>query len=178
MKRLPILGILLLLLTGCCLAQAKKSRATSSNLNIRKVNFKSVKYNVGSKYDLQGVTQKDLRVISTKFGDLDGDGADEAAVHILYSMERYGGNGYGYFVELFTVAKGKLKVLARLEGGGKSSEFQIKLVNIVEGQLVIKQCEMTAPTYDEYLATVKYEWNGDQLVEVNRARTKVENCWN
>lgn len=172
--KLLFVAVLILLINGGSAAQSKRVESRQS-LDIRKINFRTHKFNVGSKHNLYGFTQRDLRVVSTKFGDLDGDGKEEAAVHVLYSSARYGGNGFGYFVDLFTVDKNKITVLTRLDGGGKSGDFQVKLIEIKSGQLIVKKCEMT--NRGQYLATVKYEWNGVQLVEVETFRNLVDECW-
>ncbi len=160
------------------MAQAKSGdKSKPDTVEIHKVNFNLVNYQVGSKVDLEGVSKKDLKVLSVKFGDLTGDGKDEAVVHVSWSFARYGGSGYGYFVDLFTIKDNALTFLIRLDGGGKSSEFQIKLLEIKDNHVVVKRCEINNLDGEQFLATIAYEWNGERLIEIQRQRVKSENCW-
>lgn len=157
------------------LGQRQSHKVPRAKVDIHNVDFNNVNYRIGTGFE--GLSKSDFKVLSVKFGDLTGDGNDEAAVHVSWSFARFGGSGYGYVVDLFTVKQNRLVRLTRLDGGSKSDDFKIVLLDIEDSKLVVRQCDLTRPNYDQFLTTVKYEWNGERLIEIDRKRTAAEDCW-
>ena len=174
-NRILICLALFLVCSVDAFGQAPGPKTTTRTVDVHKVDFNKVNYRVGP--DLKGLSKDDFKVLSVRFSDLAGDGQDEAVVHASWSFARYGGNGYGYFVDLFTVVRNRLVRLTRLDGGGKSDDFKIVLLDVKNSQLVVRQCELTRSDYKQFFTTLKYEWNGERLIEVDRKRTQAEDCW-
>jgi serine/threonine-protein kinase len=152
------------------------SPTPSPTPDIHKINFRKVKYPLPPN---EGFEQRDLAVRDVKFGDLDGDGNDEAVVRVQWSFVRYGGTGYGFFGYLYTVKDEKLKFLKRLDGGTKSGKFIMTGMTIANKELVVTQCERPnwPDSYQEVLTTIRYVWTGKSLNQVGKSSKKAESCW-
>lgn len=136
---------------------------------IRRVNFERVKYPVED-----DLSQKDLSVEKTVFGDLDGDRREEAAVIVRWSLARYGGNGFGYYLYVYRLQKGKLSLLAKMNGGSKSEHFMLKDIAIENARLAVRRCEADK-NFDKFsLATIFFELRGDKLFETDKTSQPVE----
>jgi hypothetical protein len=106
------------------------------------------------------------------YGDLTGDGKDDAAV-VLY----YTGGGTGAFSKgfLFTVRRGRLTLLTTFAGGDRA-DGGIREARI-EGGLLWVQREEPERMKDiavglccpRYLITTKYRWDGGRLMQVGEA---------
>jgi hypothetical protein len=114
--------------------------------------------------------------VSVSYGDLTGDGKDEAAVTLYYT-----GGGTGAFSKgfVFTLRRGRLLLLAPF-GGGDRADGSIREVSIRDGLLIVQRNEpermndvpvgLCCPLY---LITTAYRWDGGRLTQVGEAQ-KVE----
>jgi len=164
---LCLIVILLCVISGEA-QRGSNTKIALKTLDIRKVNFKRMKHRLGE----DGLTQKDIGVLDTKFGDLNGDGKDEAVVHISWSFGRHGGSGHGAWIDVFTVENNKLKVITRLDGGSGVESHHLKILNVKDSQMVLERCE-----YEEegvFFATIYYKLSGNSLNEVKKIRIKAE----
>ncbi len=103
------------------------------------------------------------------FGDLTGDGVEEAALRVYYGM---GGSGSFTGVFVYSLDKGVLKRIATVKGGDRA-EGGIKSARIVSGQLIVESytSDPQSPCMACYggILTTKYEWLGGRLVNVGTA---------
>jgi hypothetical protein len=111
--------------------------------------------------------------VKAVYGDLDGDGGDEAAV-VLY----FTGGGSGSFSKgfLFAARKRRLTLLATFEGGDRA-DGGIRGVAIEDGFLSVERNEpermngvpvgLCCPVY---AVTTMYRWDGKKLVRAGEAR--------
>jgi hypothetical protein len=114
--------------------------------------------------------------VEAAYGDLTGDGLDEAAV-VLY----FTGGGSGAFSKgfVFAARAGRLILLATFEGGDRA-DGGIRGVRIENGILSVRRNEpermngvpvgLCCPVY---LITTRYRWDGNRLVPVGEPE-KVE----
>lgn len=110
-----------------------------------------------------------IEKVAVVYGDLTGDGANEAAVTLYYT-----GGGSGAFSKgfLFTLRNGSLSLLTTFEGGDRA-DGGIREVRIQDGVLWVQRNEpermkdvplgLCCP---KYLITTKYHWDGRKLNQV------------
>ena len=114
--------------------------------------------------------------VSVTYGDLNGDGKEEAAVTLFYT-----GGGTGAFSTgfVFALRRGRLSLLAPFEGGDRA-DGGIREVRIRDGLLRVQRNEpermnnvpvgLCCPLY---LLTTTYRWDGKGLIQVGETQ-KVE----
>jgi hypothetical protein len=156
--------------------------------DVRRIDFQNFTYESGGEeirvkrgrgvYKTSGDADASYSVerVKTVYGDLTGDGRDEAVV-ILY----YTGGGTGAFSKgfLFAVRKGRMALLTTFEGGDRA-DGGIRDVAIKDGLLSVRRNEpermkeipvgLCCPAY---LITTKYKWDGKELVRFGEPQ-KVE----
>lgn len=103
---------------------------------------------------------------SVTYGDLDGDGHDEAAVDLYCST---GGTANWHYLYVFTLANGTPRLMARLESGSRHDGGLVKIA--VEQQTLILEFEDPnrfgpACCSDGYVR-MKYRWQGGRFVETD-----------
>lgn len=154
--------------------------------DIRKVDFRNFTYDIQS---LDGenkskVTVEDgnysrmseddkyyFSVADVVYGDLDGDGKEEAAVGII---ENTGGTGQFSSGLIFTMRGGKAVVLTKFEGGDRAYGG-IAGANIAGGILTVERNapgDLGAACCAEFIETTRYKWNGKQLVQVGKTESQ------
>ncbi len=154
--------------------------------DIRKVDFRNFTYDIQS---LDGenkskVTVEDgnysrmseddkyyFSVADVVYGDLDGDGKEEAAVGII---ENTGGTGQFSSGLIFTMRGGKPVVLTTFAGGDRAYGG-IAGANITGGILTVERNapgDLGAACCAEFIETTRYKWNGKQLVQVGKTESK------
>jgi hypothetical protein len=105
-----------------------------------------------------------LSILSVTYGDLNGDGQDDAAVDVLYST---GGSLYWHYVYVFTLQNGLPKLLGRLQSGARADGGLVK-VAISEDMLVLEFADTRRRIADccsEGYVRVKYRWQEGRFVE-------------
>ncbi len=176
-----------LLLCSVLMAGVAQSRPKPVH-DIRRFDFQNFTYNTGGEnlqishgrgaYRGQGeeVFSYSVERVSISYGDLTGDGRDEAAVTLYYT-----GGGTGAFSKgfVFTSRQGRLMLLASFQGGDRADRG-IRGVNIRDGLLRVQRNEpermndvpvgLCCPLY---LITTAYRWDGNRLVQVGEPQ-KVE----
>lgn len=98
------------------------------------------------------------------YGDLDGDGSEEAAVSSLCNTGGTGQFSEGY---VYTLKNSKPFLLAHFEGGDRGFGG-LQTVRIKDGFLFVERNDGEANCCAEYSLTTKYRWNGEKLVEVGK----------
>lgn len=145
-----------------------------------RINFQNFTYNSGGetirvrkgrgvyKTSGDGDASYSVERVKATYGDLTGDGRDEAAV-ILY----YTGGGTGAFSKgfLFSVSKGRINLLTTFAGGDRA-DGGIRQVTIKNGVLLVQRNEpermkdipvgLCCPAY---IITTKYKWDGKELLQ-------------
>ena len=97
------------------------------------------------------------------YGDLTGDGSEEAAVSVHYEL---GGTSSFTAVFVYTLKDGKPTLLARFAGGDRA-HGAIESVKILNGRLIVGRYK---PTKDDcnacygYIETTKYTWRVTKFV--------------
>lgn len=105
-----------------------------------------------------------ISVDSVTYGDVDGDGKEEAAVHLNYSS---GGTANWDFLYLYTVYNGRPKLLALLESGSRADGGLVHVV-IAKQRLVLDFADSERRVGDccsEGYIRVRYRWRNGAFVE-------------
>ena len=150
--------------------------------DIRKVDFKNFTYVLG---DLSGenkmkVTVKNgeffrdreddklyFSVQSVEYGDINGDGKDEAIVTTVYNSGGTGNFSDGF---VFTLKNGKPIVLTGFEGGDRADGGLVS-AKVSNGILVVERNspgEFGGACCPEFVETSRYKWNGKQLAQIGK----------
>jgi hypothetical protein len=156
--------------------------------NIRQVDFQNFTYQVNDEtlrvsngrgvYASNGqeTFSYSIEKVAVAYGDLTGDGTDEAAVTLYYT-----GGGTGAFSKgfVFTLRAGHLFLLTTFAGGDRA-DGGIREVQIKDGLLWVQRNEperlQDAPVglcCPKYIITTRYKWDGRTLNQVGAAQ-KVE----
>jgi hypothetical protein len=105
-----------------------------------------------------------ISVDSITYGDLDGDGIEEAAVHLNYST---GGTSNWDFLYIYKLGRGRPKLLGILESGSRGYGGLVR-TSIAEGLLVLDFADAERRVGDccsEGYIRVRYRWQGQGFVE-------------
>jgi hypothetical protein len=105
-----------------------------------------------------------ISVDSITYGDLDGDGIEEAAVHLNYST---GGTSNWDFLYIYKLGRGRPKLLGILESGSRGYGGLVR-TSIAEGLLVLDFADAEWRVGDccsEGYIRVRYRWQGQGFVE-------------
>lgn len=189
MRRYLLYLIVLALCSTSGLAQTRAGRPRPGAAgDIRRFDFRNFSYRAAGELlrvsEGRGVYQSsgdetfsfDVERVMVAYGDVTGDGSDEAAVTVYYT-----GGGTGAFSKgfLFALQGGRLKLLTTFEGGDRA-DGGINEVRIEGGALIVRRNEpermngvpvgLCCPVY---LITAKYRWDGRRLVRVGEPQ-KVE----
>lgn len=104
--------------------------------------------------------------VTPAFGDLTGDGVEEAALLVYYGM---GGSGSFTGVFVYSLDGGAPRRIAAVKGGDRA-EGGIKSARIAGGQLIVETYtpDPLSPCMACYggILVTKYEWLGGRLVNV------------
>jgi serine/threonine protein kinase len=156
------------------------------NEQIRRVNFRRVAYQTaarglrehwGREYWGEGYTQRDIADFRATpvFGDISGDGNDEAAVSVHYNM---GGSGSFTGVFIYTLRDSNTELIGRVIGGSSASGG-IEGVEIENGHLVICSSEQNLQDEEnrchacyQFLDTKRYRLEGNRLIQVGRTQRR------
>jgi hypothetical protein len=135
---------------------------------------------VGGDYEVQarggtGVLEKDaeptdpvIASIQTAYGELTGDGKDEAAVIVWFTA---GGNGVFSEGFVYSVKDGEVQLIAGFEGGDRAWDG-IWNVSIAKQSLIVERQSGPCSACTERIITTWYRWDGEKLVPVRTATRK------
>ncbi len=143
------------------------SPSPSPLTDIRTINFKKMSYKLGDT-SVKGTDNN----VQTAYGDLDGDGKDEAIVNITYTT---GGEGAFSKGLVYAIKDGKLQRLTEYEGGDKAKGGIIKS-NITDGKLDVERCFVDEIDNSLNIETTTYQLQGNQLTPVDKKRRKTNAC--
>lgn len=105
-----------------------------------------------------------VSVDSVTYGDLDGDGVDEAAVHLNYST---GGTMNWDFLYIYKLKSGQPKALAILESGSRAYGGLARSV-VENGQLVLDFADaerLVGDCCSEGYIRIHYRWRNGAFIE-------------
>ena len=152
--------------------------------SIRKIDFKNFTYEVESGESKEKIKVKDgefsrhseddplyFSVTEVTYGDLDGDGQDEAVVSTLTST---GGTGQFSNGQIFTLKSGKPIVLTEFEGGDRAYGGLVS-AKIAGGVLTVERYapgEGGGNCCPEYVETTRYKWDGAALRQLGDSATR------
>lgn len=181
MRRLVIFALLVAATSS--VASSNQLRQKSANQNIRKFDLKSVAYREAAKTlrqdwaeavkfikengDDDWVQAKYIVDFEAKptYGDITGDGSDEAAVNVQYNLKASNSTFTAVFV--YTLKNGSPSLLARIKGGDRA-HGSIESVKIINGQLIVGRYRPTADDCNAcygFIETTRYKWLGSRLVK-------------
>lgn len=184
MKKTNKIFFALMLLVGAVCWGGASAQAQS---DIRKVDFKNFTYYpfcasedgktaIVTKGDgtFSRTSEDDPLFFSSEvkaYGDVDGDGKDEA---LVFSICNTGGTGQFTEGFLYSLKEGKPELLDRIAGGDRAygGLFGGKIAG---GKITIERYdvgEAGGACCPEFAVTETYEWNGDELREVGTATRK------
>jgi len=101
---------------------------------------------------------------SAVYGDLDGDGNDEAAVELLYET---GGTAGWSYLYVYSLERGAPKLLGRLESGDRAAGGLVKLA-IEDGILVLDFLDWDKSKglcCSAGFIRVRYRWQNGKFIE-------------
>jgi hypothetical protein len=152
--------------------------------DIKKVDFKNFTYNIGVFEKKEKITVKNgefdrnteeeklfFSVSVESYGDLNGDGKEEAVIRTFMNT---GGTGNFTNGIIFTIKDGKPVIFAEFEGGDRaygglvSSKIVNKLL-VVEKYDVGEEGGACCP---ELTITTNYEWKAGKFVQVGKEQRK------
>jgi hypothetical protein len=161
--------------------------ATANAQNeIRRVDFKNFTYVLG---DLSGenkmkVTVKNgeffrdkeddklyFSVQGVEYGDINGDGNEEAIVWTVYNSGGTGNFSDGF---VFTLKNGKPIVLTGFEGGDRA-EGGLVSAKVSDGILFVERNspgEFGGACCPQVIETTRYKWNGKRLAQVGKIESR------
>ncbi len=159
--------------------------ATANAQNgIRKVDFKNFTYQVANGEEKETVKVTDgeysrtsaddpfyFTVTDISYGDLDGDGQEEAIVRTRLNT---GGTGNFTNGQIFTLKNGKPVILTEFEGGDRAYGG-LAGANIANGALTVERYapgEGGANCCPEYVETTRYKWDGAALRQLSDSTTR------
>lgn len=155
-------------------AFAHSAGQSAVNRGIRGVNLKDAAYRDAARemHEYWGnddwVQESNIEGFQVRpaFGDLTGDGVEEAAVQVYYGM---GGSGSFTGVFVYSLDNRTLKRIATVKGGDRS-EGGIKSARIAGKQLIVESYmpDPQSPCMACYggILMTRYEWLGGHLVNV------------
>lgn len=106
-----------------------------------------------------------VMVWSVTYGDLNGDGRDEAAVDLLCGT---GGTANWHYLYVFTLANGSPTLLGRLQSGSRADGGLVKTA-IEQNTLILDFADSKRRVGDccsEGYVRVRYRWQSGRFVEV------------
>jgi len=148
--------------------------------DIHQVDFRNFTYRVWGDHEVQARNGKGIRPrdsdssdpvissIETAYGDLNGDGRDEAAVVVYFTA---GGNATFSEGFVYTVKSGSVQVLDTFDGGSHPWNG-IWTVVISKGELVVERESGSCHACLEEIVTTRYRWDGARLRPVSVSRRK------
>ncbi len=161
-------------------------RSTESRSDIRHVDFKNLSYCLECEGDMKVIELRDGSQVSADgarsglmritYGDLTGDGSEEAIILMRRQNTRISRTLDEVFV--YTLKNGESVALAHFEGGRRGdyilsveslkSNFKIEDRFLILDQAILREGEDVPTQY----YTIKYRWNGIQMVEAERSSLK------
>jgi len=108
-----------------------------------------------------------LRIFSIKYGDLNGDGKDEA---VILSFCNTGGTGNFSEGYIYSMKAGKPVLLARIPGGDRAYGG-LTQASVDNGVLIVERNDVGdtgAACCPESILTERYKLTGDQIVEIGK----------
>ncbi len=111
-----------------------------------------------------GKTISELSIVSVTYGDLFGDGREEAAVHLLY---RTGGTANWSYLYVYNLDSRQPKLIAVLESGSRADGGLLR-VKIQKHLLVLDFLDSELRQGDccsEGFVRVRYHWQRDKFIE-------------
>ena len=185
-KRRAIFPLIALLLSTASYAQEGAPEANYVN-DIRQVDFKNFTYRRDEDTKESGSVElrngrqtssdgAETFLMRVAYGDLTGDGSDEAVVILRGQNTRISRTLDEVFI--YTLKSGKAVELDHFEGGRRGdyilsveslgSNFKVEDKTLILDQAVLRAGEYVPTQY----YTIKYRWNGIQMVEVERSALK------
>lgn len=153
---------------------------TVAQSDIRKVDFKNFTYDVQIFEKKEKLTLKNgefdrnteddklfFTASAENYGDLDGDGSEEA---VVLTMMNTGGTGNFSSGIIFTMKGGKPVVLTEFEGGDRAYGGLVD-AKILNKMLIVQQYdvgETGGACCPEFIVTKTYKWNGKELEQVGK----------
>lgn len=105
------------------------------------------------------------------YGDVDGDGKDEAVISSICNTGGTGNFSEGF---IYTMKSGKPVLMARIEGGDRAYGGIIG-ISVEKGIVIVDRNdagETGAACCAEFAVKTKYKWNGKKLVESGKAERR------
>ncbi len=106
-----------------------------------------------------------LELLSITYGDLDGDGREEAVVDLLYST---GGTANWHYLYVYAIDHGAPRLLARLESGSRADGglLRIAIQNRKLSLDFADERKRVADCCSDGFIRVAYGWREHRFVEI------------
>jgi len=139
---------------------------TASSVTVRNGEYSGVKNSIPGGNDTVY-----LKITEVLFGDINGDGKDEAIV--LYMCGS--GASYAYFQGLiFSVKNNRPRLLTEITGGNKG-DGGFEKVYINKGLLIVRRYQLppaSSACCPAFIETTKYKLKGKSLVRIGKTRVE------
>jgi hypothetical protein len=110
--------------------------------------------------------------VQSVYGDLDGDGIEEAAVTVTYSMGDSKAMSKGF---IYAIKDGKPQRIAEFEGGDKTSGGILK-AQITDGKLEVERCVLDEADNSLSIETTTYQLDDTKLSPLDKKKRKANAC--
>lgn len=142
------------------------SPSPSPITDIHAVNFKKMSYKLGD-----ATVRGSDETVQVMYGDLDGDGIDEAAVSLTYTA------GSGTFSKglVYAIKEGKVQRLAEVDGGDKANGGIIK-AQIKDGKFEVERCRVDETDNSLSIETTTYQLAEARLTQLGKTKRKTITC--
>jgi hypothetical protein len=118
----------------------------------------------------EGITRIKAGLDEVLYGDLTGDGREEAVVSLGYNL---GGTGNFTFANIYGIVGGRLIILGQIEGGDRAYGSFHNIAIERTRLRVVRNWTTTCMVCTEGYETTWWKWNGKRLTLVKRQRVKV-----
>ncbi len=110
----------------------------------------------------------DIDGVEVTYGDLTGDGHDEAIIVVRSSA---GGTGYFSNGFVYTLRRGRPLLLTEFEGGDRA-QGGIESAKVKRGILIVERAGGQGACCPEYVEITEYHWDGARLVQNGAVRRR------
>jgi zinc-ribbon domain len=135
--------------------------------DIRAVNFRKMSYRVGNVLVPGGEN-----AVQSSYGDLNGDGVEEAVVTVTYSTGENQALSKGF---VYAIKDGKAQRIADFDGGDSANGGSLK-AQIIDGKVEVERCRADEADNSLSIETTTYQLEDTKLSTLDKKKRKTDKC--